>query len=224
MPDKPRVKAPKQRSGSTPGEGGSKRTLLVVAVATLGVLAGAAVIFGFSALVGSEDHASQEASARAALEAAGCTLQVAEALPAEHSITNPSDVSDTWNTDPPTTGPHYAIAAVFGIYEEPLEVARVIHNLEHGGVFIAYGPDVPEATVDQLRAFYESNKTGTLMAPYAPLGGSFSLGAWVAHGEEGNGYLAKCTEFDEQAASAFLKAFQFRGPERFDPSQLRPGM
>ena len=39
----------------------------------------------------------------------------------------------------------------------------------------------------------------------------------------GNGYLAKCAEFDEDAVSAFFDAFQFKGPERFDPSRSQPG-
>ncbi|HUP33069.1 MAG TPA: DUF3105 domain-containing protein, partial [Gaiellaceae bacterium] len=154
---------------------------------------------------------------------AGCTLQVAEALPGEHSVADPGGTSDEWNTDPPTTGPHYPVAAIFGSYDEPLEQARVVHNLEHGGVFIQYGEDVPDETVDALRAFYNGRKNGTIMAPLPRLGDEFALGAWVAEGD-GNGYLARCTTYDEEAVSAFFEAFQFRGPERFDPSQLQPGL
>ena len=224
MPDKPRVKAPRQRAGSS-ADGAKRPPVLAVAVATAGLVAGIVAVLVIIGLAGGgEDFTDREASARAALEAAGCTLQVEEALPGQHSIADPGDVSDEWNTDPPTSGPHYAIAAIFGIYEEPLEVARVVHNLEHGGVFIAYGPDVAGGTVEQLRAFYNANKTGTIMAPYEKLGDEFALGAWVTEGEDGNGYLAKCAEFEEAAASAFLAAFQFRGPERFDPSQLQPGL
>lgn len=224
MPDKPRVKAPKQRSGA-PSSADRKRTALVAVVAGVGLLAGVFAVLALTSLVGGDDnHAALEQKARAALEAAGCTLQVAEALEGTHSIADPDDVSDEWNTDPPTTGPHYAIAAIFGIYEEPLQLARVVHNLEHGGVFIAYGPRVPAATVEQLRAFYADNKTGTIMAPYDKLGDEFSFGAWVAHDDGANGYLATCKQFDRDAADAFLDAFRFRGPERFDPSQLQPGL
>lgn len=224
MPEKPRVKAPKQRTGGTPRDGGGRRSLVVALVAGVGLLAGVFAVLALTSLAGGgEDHAALEAKARSALEAAGCTLEVADALEGRHSIADPDDVSKEWNTDPPTTGPHYAIAAIFGIYEEPLQLARVVHNLEHGGVFILYGSDVPETTVDDLRGFYDENKAGTIMAPYPKLGDSFALGAWVVHEEGGNGYLATCTAFDEKAADAFLDAFQFRGPERFDPSQLQPG-
>ena len=98
-----------------------------------------------------------------------------------------------------------------------------MHNLEHGGIFILYGEDVPDATVDELRAFYDDHKTGTIMAPLNRLGDEFALGAWVVDGDTDSGFLAKCKAFDEDAASSFFRSLQFRGPERFDPADLRPG-
>ena len=136
----------------------------------------------------------------------------------------PSGTSPKWNTDPPTSGPHYGIPAIFGIYEEELEIARVVHNLEHGGIYILYGKDVPDTTVNELRSFYDDHKTGTIMAPLDRLGDKFALGAWVVDGDTDNGFLAKCTSFDKDAVSTFFRSLQFRGPERFDPSQLQPGM
>lgn len=182
-----------------------------------------AAILGLAALSLSGGDPSP-AEAQSALEDAGCTFNTADALPGEHTIEDPGGMSATWNTDPPTTGPHYGIAAIFGIYDEPLEAARVVHNLEHGGIFILYGDDVPDATVDGLRAYYDDHQTGTVMAPLPKLAKRFALGAWVSDGEGGNGYLAKCQEFDEGAVNTFFRAFQFQGPERFDPSQLQPGM
>jgi hypothetical protein len=99
-----------------------------------------------------------------------------------------------------------------------------VHNLEHGGTFILYGDEVPDATVDELRAFYDGHKTGTIMAPLDRLGNEFALGAWVVDGDTDNGFLAKCTEFDDGAVSSFFRSLQFRGPERFDPADLQPGL
>ena len=172
---------------------------------------------------GSSAAGTDAAAAQTKLEAAGCTFKSVKALEGAHSVQQPGGTSDKWNTDPPTTGPHYGIAAIFGIYEEELEIARVVHNLEHGGIFILYGDDVPDATVDELRAFYDDHKTGTIMAPLDRLGDEFALGAWVVDGDVDNGFLAKCKAFDEDAVSSFFSSLQFRGPERFDPSQLQPG-
>jgi hypothetical protein len=222
MADKPRVKAPKQRSGSS-NQGDGRRRALVIGVAIAGVALGFVVVAVLLGVMGGGSGPDEE-TLRADLEAAGCTLQVADALEGAHSVRDPGGTSGKWNTDPPTTGPHYGIAAIFGIYEEPIEIARVVHNLEHGGIYILYGDDVPEATVDELRAFYEDHKTGTVMAPLDRLGDQFALGAWVVDGDTDSGFLAKCTEFDEGAVSPFFDDLQFRGPERFDPSDLQPGL
>jgi hypothetical protein len=220
MADKPRVKAPKQRTTHSPDASAQKRRTLVLAG---GALLGVAAVFGVVALLGLGGDMTPEA-AQNRLEAAGCTFQTADALAGRHSILEPGDTSDEWNTDPPTTGAHYPQAAIFGAYDEELEIARVVHKLEHGGVFILYGDDVTDETVEDLRGFYDDHKTGTIMAPHAGLGDEFALGAWNAdESGTGNGYLATCTTFDSGAVSGFFDAFQCRGPERFDPEQLRPG-
>jgi Protein of unknown function (DUF3105) len=221
MAEKPRVKAPKQRASSSSG-GSSQNRTFVIGAAIAGVALGFVVVAVLLGVVGGADGADEEA-VRSNLEAAGCTFQSAKALEGAHSVAQPGGTSDRWNTDPPTTGPHYGIAAIFGIYEEDLEIARVVHNLEHGGIFILYGDDVPDATVDELRAFYDDHQTGTIMAPLDRLGDEFAMGAWVVDGDIDNGFLAKCKEFDEGAVSSFFRSFQFRGPERFDPSDLQPG-
>ncbi|MGH3136799.1 MAG: DUF3105 domain-containing protein [Gaiellaceae bacterium] len=220
MADKPRVKAPKQRSTAGPEDAGRGRAMLLIG----GILAALAVVAVLYAAVGRGGGGSSNAvSVRADLEAAGCTFETVKALPGEHSVADPGGVSGEWNTDPPTNGPHYQVAAIFGIYNDELEPARVVHNLEHGGIFILYGDGVPASTVKELEAFYDDHKTGTIMAPSARLGDEFALGAWVAEGDDDKGHLAKCKAFDEDAVSSFFRAFQFQGPERFDPSQLQPG-
>jgi Protein of unknown function (DUF3105) len=221
MADKPRVKAPKQRA-ATADETARRRRTWAIAAAVAGVVLGFVVVAAALGFVGGSSDPSPD-ELRAKFEAAGCTFQDAPALKGVHSIQEPGETSNRWNTDPPTSGPHYGIAAIFGIYEDELELARVVHNLEHGGVFILYGDEVPDATVDQLRAFYDDYKTGTIMAPLDRLGDEFALGAWVVDGDIANGFLAKCKTFDEDAASSFLRALRFRGPERFDPADLRPG-
>jgi hypothetical protein len=221
MADKPRVKAPKQRQSSS-SDAASRRRSWTIGVAIAGVALGFAVVAVLLGVVGGGDG-PDEAALRSDFQAAGCTFQSVKALEGAHSIAQPGGTTDRWNTDPPTTGPHYGGAAIFGIYEEELQIARVVHNLEHGGIYILYGDEVPEATVDQLRAFYDDHTTGTIMAPLNRLGDEFALGAWVVDGDVDKGFLAKCKEFDDGAVSSFFSALQFRGPERFDPAQLRPG-
>jgi hypothetical protein len=183
------------------------------------------VLFGGG---GSADGGASSADAAKQLEAAGCTVQAVTALPSnDHSVLTPEGTSAKWNTSPPTSGPHYQTPAIWGSFNEPLLQAQVVHNLEHGGIFIQYGKDVPQATVDQLKTFYDAHQSGTLLAPLDSLGSKIAVGAWTTKSEtkpdDGTAYLAKCTGFDEAAYAAFFKANQFRGPERFPMSSLLPG-
>jgi Protein of unknown function (DUF3105) len=219
MPPKPRPHG----KPKPPSRGTDRRNLLLLGIGGVAVLAVAAVALAFTLGGGG----GSGGDARAALEQAGCTLSATPSLAGVHSITTPSGTSPKWNTVPPTSGPHYAVPVVYGIYDEPVYQAQLVHNLEHGAIAVQYGADVPQATIDQLKTFAQSHPRGSVLAPYPALGGKISLGAWVvpdpSKPDEGTAYLAKCTEFDEQAFSAFFSAYQFQGPERFPPDSLLPG-
>jgi uncharacterized protein DUF3105 len=220
MPPKPRS-APKRQS--TTGRDTTQYLWIVggVALVVVGILVFVLVGRGGDTAVAAED-------AKAALKTAGCTVQTVKSLPSnDHSIATPEGTSKKWNTNPPTSGPHYAQWVRWGAYTSPVNLAQVVHNLEHGGIYILYGEDVPQSTVSQLTDFYYDHQNGTVLAPYPELGDKIALGAWVTKSastpDDGNAYLAKCTAFDRDAFAAFFGAFHFQGPERFPSSQLTPG-
>jgi len=231
MAEKPRVKAPKKRGATKSDEGRDKRPLLVLGAIALTALV---VVGGFFLLGSGSGSGSSSDDARAALSAAGCTFEVKPAVlnASDHSdFPDAGATSPKWNTDPPTSGPHYGVTVIYGSYTEPVEIGMLLHNLEHGGVYILYGNDVPESTVTQLQTFYNGHKNGTILAPYPALEEKIALGAWLADGlpeassDRGSGVLAKCTKFDEGAFDGFFDAFQFKGPESafIGPSDMRPG-
>jgi hypothetical protein len=161
-----------------------------------------------------------------AMREAGCTYREVPAVGQAH-IGDADAMPEAWNTSPPSSGPHFGVPAIFGEYEEPLQLARVLHNLEHGGVAVYYGDEVTDAQVEELRRFYRSDPTGMLLAPLPRLGDKIALTAWTApiEGEEGRplGHLAECTSYDENAFEAFRDELRFRGPERVPPEALEPG-
>ena len=150
----------------------------------------------------------------------------APALAGDHSIQSPAARRTSGTPIRRRRGPHFGIAAIFGIYDEPLELARIVHNLEHGGIFILYGDDVPEETVNELRGVLRRPPDRHGHGPARRLGDEFALGAWVVgrRTRSTTAFLAKCTTFDEDAVSTFFRALQFHGPERFDPEHLQPGL
>lgn len=218
MPPKPRPRAKRKPTNEPTGLAFDRR-LAAAAIAGVAVLVG---LVGLYVVTQGEDAIAAD-EVRTAMTTAGCSMQEVEALPFNQHTLGPGDTSDEWNTDPPTSGPHSSETAIYGAYTEPLDQARLVHNLEHGAVFVQYGKDVPEETVAEVRRFYDDYRAGTLLAPYPKLDNEIALGAWTVTGGEGTAYLATCRTFDEAAFSAFFDAFQFRGPERFPADAMLPG-
>jgi hypothetical protein len=148
-----------------------------------------------------------------AVRAAGGTFQTFESEGRTH-VNDPNAKVD-YKTDPPTSGSHYGIPAVWGIYDRPLNQVQAVHNLEHGGIVIQYGDDVPDAEVRKIEEFYRDDPNGMLVAPLPRLGDQIALTAWTR--------LAKLPTFDEGAFETFRDAFRGKGPEPFGIEDLQPG-
>lgn len=225
MADKPRVKAPKQvkapRQRADHSSDSDRKRLLLIVLGAVGALlvagAVAAVALGFS---------GGSSSVQSKLEAAGCTYNEYPGVSRQH-ITNANARPKQWNSFPPTSGPHYYIPAVYGFYTQPLQLARVLHNLEHGGVYMLYGSKTPADTSDRLRTIYDKDPRGLVVAPLPELGNKIAIGAWTStnpgSAEIGTGHLAKCTQVNDGAIEAFIKAYRGRGPEGEPLSALQPG-
>jgi hypothetical protein len=78
----------------------------------------------------------------------------------------------TYNSDPPTSGPHSPSVPGFRVYTEPISKELQIHGLEDGGVAINYTRDTDPTTVERLKSLVESYnarggpKSHVLLAPY----------------------------------------------------------
>lgn len=126
-----------------------------------------------------------------------------------------------YNSTPPTSGPHYPVPAVWNLYTEPVPEIRLTHNLEHGGVIVQYGKDVPQAEVGQITSWYQNDPeggNGLVVAPFPELGDEVVLTAWT--------HKMTCSRFDEGAFDRFKG--DYRGPagdapENFPLSSLAPG-
>ncbi len=172
------------------------------------VVAVAAIAIGLvTALGGGED-------ATAALSAAGCTAQSFPSQGRQHVTQLKKGFK--YNSFPPTSGPHHPQYAIWNEYDRPVQQVRLVHNLEHGGIVVQYGDEVPPATVDEITTWYQQDPTAIVVAPLPGLGDKVAMTAWTE--------LATCPGFDEAAFDAFRDAHIFNGPERFPEGQLQPGM
>lgn len=92
---------------------------------------------------------------------------------------SPTDPTPIYETDPPTSGPHVAGPAAWGVFTTEQSKAAVVHSLEDGGVVINYRPDIDSATLGQLSVLAKSYDTDHLiLAPYAGLSDPIVLTAW----------------------------------------------
>lgn len=196
-------------------------------VAGSGVVA-LAVVLGIIFLAGGGGDDGEAAI----LESAGCTLKTfpAQTNTSDHSDVPTLEAKPKWNSNPPTSGPHFGTPAVWGSYDEPVPLVQTTHNLEHGAVVILYGKDVPDTEVEQIRDFYSEDPNAMIVAPLDSLGAKISLTAWTAPEptpggdvDRGRGYLAECPAFDEKAFSTFRDEHRGKGPERIPVEALTPG-
>ena len=174
----------------------------MLAFAALGVilLAGMLALLAF----GGDDGGS------AAISSDVCQEQSFPGLEPKH-LGSP-DANVTYNSFPPSSGPHYQQPAPWGIYEDPVKQTILVHNLEHGGVVIQYG-DVGEETVKDIQSFYQDDPNGLVVAPYPRLGKKIALTAWneprydnnqsePGQVDAGKGYVLTCTQWDRDAADS----------------------
>ena len=126
---------------------------------------------------------------------------------------------DFYESNPPTSGPHSAQPADWGVHDEPLPKEVPVHNMEHGGVVIWYdcsaGVPLDDAQCrelrDQLAALVQSEVSAgklVLMAPYAGMEHRIALTAWRT--------LDTLDEFDAARIQAFIDHYErLFNPEGF---------
>jgi hypothetical protein len=232
-----RVQAPKVRtgpSGRAPTDDDRRRKLLLYAYGASGVVA-LAIVIGLILLLGNRNNSSAANDQEIAktMQAAGFSYRSnpIQAPPNNqvHLAALTDKVSD-WSTNPPDGGQHYYTPAPFNFYDEAVPPKIVVHNQEHGGMIIWYGPKVSDATKAQLRSFWQESPNGILATPYAPLGSKIALTAWTGdpnkyqrNGYWGEGHISVGSQFNEKAFTAFRDAFRGKGPERFPLSAMAPG-
>ena len=112
-----------------------------------------------------------------------------------------------YNSNPPTSGPHYAEPAKWGVYDKELADEQLVHNLEHGGIWISY-TGIDDATKVSLEKFAQSH-IKIIVEPRAKNDAKIVFASW--------GRLQKFQSYDEQSMLAFIVANTNQAPEPFAP-------
>jgi len=85
----------------------------------------------------------------------------------------------TYDPLPPTGGEHYPVPATCGFYEtDPPPDELLVHDLEHGAVWIAYDPGLDETQKSALSSLVAQQAKVTA-TPYPDLGSPLVVTAWA---------------------------------------------
>ena len=108
----------------------------------------------------------------------------------------------TYNSDPPTSGPHLPYIARWGISETPIPRELQVHNLEDGGVVVQYNCPQTGAecgTLIEKLAQIVRRYDSIILAPYPGMSHKIALTAWSR--------IDKFNEFDEARIVKFIEAY-----------------
>ena len=111
-----------------------------------------------------------------------------------------------YNSNPPTSGWHTPEVANWGSFRTELPDELVLHNLEHGGVWISYKDPGDGTLVEKLEGLVSRYRSKVIVTPRAKNDRPIAVAAW--------GRLMKLDAYDEKRIVAFIEAFRNKGPER----------
>ncbi len=123
-----------------------------------------------------------------------------------------------YNSDPPTSGPHYASDLRAGFYDES-DLASLpenpegylVHNLEHGYVIFWYNCEVvSEQECSDLKSQIRSvmddfNEVKVIAFPWESIQEPVVMTSW--------GQMQRFDKFDQQMAKTFIERNRNRAPE-----------
>src|SRR3989344_932298 len=113
---------------------------------------------------------------------------------------------DPYNSNPPTSGPHYEQPANWGFYDTELPDEQVVHNLEHVGIWITYKDKDNAELKNQVKDIVDRYAIKVIATPRPGNDHAISVAAW--------GRLLHLDNFDRDRILDFLRAFINRGPEQ----------
>ena len=114
---------------------------------------------------------------------------------------------DPYNSNPPTSGPHYVEWARDRFYEREIPDGHLVHNLEHGDIWISYKPTISDDIKKQLKKFAGSK---VVVTPRAANTEDIALMAWTRL----DSFNLENGTLDTVRVSDFIKRYKNRGPER----------
>lgn len=123
----------------------------------------------------------------------------------------PGSPRPDYNSNPPSSGSHYGQTARTGFREEAIPDEHIVHNLEHGDIWIAFHPRISDDVKDRLKRFAGGK---VIVTPREANDFDISLVAWGRL----DSFNVDNNVLDEQRIQDFIGRYINQGPERVGPS------
>src|SRR3989338_3210233 len=111
-----------------------------------------------------------------------------------------------YNSNPPTSGWHWAGVAGPGIKNEPVPDELVLHSMEHGAAVVWYRDDLEQSEIDKIKEAFNNSSGKKILLPRKDLDVPVALTSW--------GYLLKLESIDEAIIKEFIETNNDRAPEK----------
>lgn len=170
-----------------------------------GIIVTAVVVVGFGALVVLKNNNEPKEP----------IIGTQHASLGQKHLNNLNEKHEAYNSQLPSSGPHYVQPAPWGIKTTTVPDEQLIHNEEHGGVIIAYKPDLPQDQLSKLQQL-ANNLTATdspyakkgfkvLMFPRAKNDKPIELASWT--------YTLDLDQLNQQTIRTFYRQHLNKSPE-----------
>jgi hypothetical protein len=127
----------------------------------------------------------------------------------------PNGTTVNYNSDPPTSGPHYAEPLPAGFYTDAVLDGHIVHSMEHGYVVIWYDCSTPTSAdckglQNDIRSLIRNSAATKLIGmPRQGMAHPIALTSW--------GKLAYLDQFDADFINAFIRDHVGQSPEPGGP-------
>jgi len=127
-----------------------------------------------------------------------------EELPVEGVNHVPVGQNVDYQTNPPASGNHWPQPANWGFYADELPDEQVVHNLEHGGIWITHR-FLSEEEVEKLRGIANRNRGSVIVTPRALNDDRVVVTSW--------GRMMKLNDVDPTLIQKYIDTFKNNSPE-----------
>lgn len=112
-----------------------------------------------------------------------------------------------YNSNPPTSGPHFSQTARSGFRDEQITDQYIIHNLEHGDIWISYHPRIADEMKEELKQFAGAK---VIITPRETNDTDIALAAWGRL----DAFTIENNVLPVDRIKEFIKRYLNQGPEK----------